>query len=200
MPLVEFELNGKMQVSTQLEQKFNQSMRLGSEFVILREDEDVPDEAERAPIEEATSAPQVPFYVRAEFAQNRPHFLSFDYGDIIKVTKVEGDNFLGECEGSTFGSNTGWFSKANHKVGWPLQSGTILHNMTNPRHHEQIYTAASPVTISSDIERIFEGYYDRSCGVFRCEHPSCWDCSDKFRFKTFAELMRHYEHDHARPI
>jgi len=35
-----------------------------------------------------------------------------------------------------------------------------------------------------------------SLGRFRCEHPSCWDENDKFRFRIFADLARHYKDAH----
>jgi hypothetical protein len=35
-----------------------------------------------------------------------------------------------------------------------------------------------------------------SLGRFRCEHPSCWDVNDKFRFRIFADLARHYKNAH----
>ena len=37
-------------------------------------------------------------------------------------------------------------------------------------------------------------------GLFRCEHPSCWDTNDKFRFKIFADLASHYKNDHPHAI
>jgi serine/threonine protein kinase len=37
-------------------------------------------------------------------------------------------------------------------------------------------------------------------GHFRCEHPSCWDTNDKFRFKVFADLADHYRNDHPNAI
>ncbi|TAQ85013.1 hypothetical protein B7494_g6661 [Chlorociboria aeruginascens] len=35
-----------------------------------------------------------------------------------------------------------------------------------------------------------------SLGMFRCEHPSCWDTKDKFRFHVFLDLVRHYNEAH----
>lgn len=41
-----------------------------------------------------------------------------------------------------------------------------------------------------------EGFW----GVFRCEHPSCWDIRDKFRFNVFTDLAHHYKHSHPANI
>ncbi|KAF4631497.1 hypothetical protein G7Y89_g6629 [Cudoniella acicularis] len=54
------------------------------------------------------------------------------------------------------------------------------------------------------MESILEDDYDlnekllsqEKWGVFRCEHPSCWDRNDKFRFHVFADLARHYKDVH----
>lgn len=37
-------------------------------------------------------------------------------------------------------------------------------------------------------------------GHFRCEHPSCWDTNDKFRFKVFADLAHHYRYAHPNAL
>jgi hypothetical protein len=33
-------------------------------------------------------------------------------------------------------------------------------------------------------------------GIFRCEHPSCWDRKDKYRFHVFNDLAVHYKKAH----
>ncbi|KAK0128919.1 hypothetical protein ONS95_000863 [Cadophora gregata] len=44
------------------------------------------------------------------------------------------------------------------------------------------------------------GSGEGSWGVFRCEHPSCWDIRDKFRFNIFTDLAHHYKHSHPAHI
>ncbi|KAH8648797.1 kinase-like domain-containing protein [Tricladium varicosporioides] len=54
------------------------------------------------------------------------------------------------------------------------------------------------------MEQILEDDYDlderpvpqEKWGIFRCEHPSCWDRNDKFRFHVFADLAQHYKDAH----
>ena len=137
---------------------------------------------------------------------------------------------FGECEGPTVQRNTGWFSKANHiYLDEDLVSklGASLLGTTNSGSYRQAYEVTSSVAVSSkissfEIERILENDYDfpenttgvvtsdklssssgalkNSWGMFRCEHPSCWDRKDKFRFNTFTELTRHYRDAHPHPI
>ncbi|KAG4429132.1 hypothetical protein IFR05_015386 [Cadophora sp. M221] len=49
-------------------------------------------------------------------------------------------------------------------------------------------------------EILAAGSGEGSWGVFRCEHPSCWDVKDKFRFNVFADLAHHYKNSHPSHI
>ncbi|CZT43819.1 uncharacterized protein RSE6_03907 [Rhynchosporium secalis] len=55
--------------------------------------------------------------------------------------------------------------------------------------------------ISVKEKEILEaGSGDGSWVVFRCEHPSCWDVKDKFRFNVFTDLANHYKKSHPARI
>ncbi|PVH86038.1 kinase-like protein [Cadophora sp. DSE1049] len=56
-------------------------------------------------------------------------------------------------------------------------------------------------SLSIEEKEILEvGSGEGSWGVFRCEHPSCWDVRDKFRFSVFTDLAHHYKHSHPANI
>lgn len=111
--------------------------------------------------------------------------------------------------------------------GSELESGTVQVVTINSGHNGQKHRGTSSLAASSklspsEMEQILENDYDfpedtiegttteklsslpstlkNSWGMFRCEHPSCWDRRDKFRFNTFTELARHYGDAHPDPI
>ena len=53
-----------------------------------------------------------------------------------------------------------------------------------------------PDQIGSLPKRERELLSQRTWGTFRCEHPSCWDEIDKFRFNVFEDLAHHYKVAH----
>jgi serine/threonine protein kinase len=53
-----------------------------------------------------------------------------------------------------------------------------------------------PDQIESLPKRERELLSQRTWGTFRCEHPSCWDKIDKFRFNVFEDLAHHYKVAH----
>ncbi|KAH6663458.1 kinase-like domain-containing protein [Halenospora varia] len=92
-------------------------------------------------------------------------------------------------------------------------SGTMLsdrvpHTIVSGKQNFEVAQSASGENAGDrsqhTMEQILEDDYDiderpvpqEKWGLFRCEHPSCWDRNDKFRFHVFADLAQHYKDAH----